>query len=155
MVTGTQADGTPSKVNVITDASTGAVIEKYEGIETATGTGNGVRVGSVPLTTTLSGTTYSLKDASRGGIYTTDLNNKATSSTGTTFTDTDNAWGTGSTSSRQSAGVDAQFGAAPPGTTTSTPSAAAASRTTVSARCRAPTTAAATSTPSGTTAASA
>ncbi|MFE2430897.1 M4 family metallopeptidase [Streptomyces sp. NPDC059373] len=112
VVTGTQDDGTPSKVNVITDAATGKVIQRYEGIETITGTGNGVRVGSVTLNTTQSGSTYSLKDASRGGIYTTNLGNKATSSKGTTFTDTDNAWGNGSTSSTQSAGVDAQFGAA-------------------------------------------
>jgi Zn-dependent metalloprotease len=112
VVTGTQDDGTPSKVNVITDAATGKVIQRYEGVETVTGTGNGVRVGSVTLNTTQSGSTYSLKDASRGGIYTTNLGNKATSSAGTTFTDTDNVWGTGTTSSTQSAGVDAQFGAA-------------------------------------------
>ncbi|MEU6344284.1 M4 family metallopeptidase [Streptomyces sp. NPDC046977] len=109
VVHGTQADGTPSELNVITDASTGAVIQQYEGIQT--GTGTGVHVGSVTLTTTKSGSTYTLKDASRGGISTTDLNNR-TSGTGTTFTDTDDVWGNGSASNRQSAGVDAQFGAA-------------------------------------------
>ncbi|MFJ4843829.1 MULTISPECIES: M4 family metallopeptidase [unclassified Streptomyces] len=109
VVHGTQADGTPSELNVITDAGTGAVIQKYEGIQT--GTGTGVHVGSVTLTTTKSGSTYTLKDASRGGISTTDLNNR-TSGTGTTFTDTDDVWGNGSASNRQSAGVDAQFGAA-------------------------------------------
>ena len=112
VVTGEQADGTPSKLNVVTDAKTGAVIEKYEGVETVTGTGKGVRVGSVTLNTTKGTSTYSLKDASRGGIYTTNLSNRETTSSGTTFTDADNAWGTGTTSSTQSAGVDAQFGAA-------------------------------------------
>ncbi|MCW2873013.1 M4 family metallopeptidase [Actinacidiphila oryziradicis] len=110
VVEGVQADGTPSKLNVVTDARSGQVIQRYEGIET--GTGNGVRVGNVALTTTKGTSTYSLKDAGRGGIYTTDLNNSSTSSSGTTFTDADDAWGNGSTSSRQSAGVDAQFGAA-------------------------------------------
>jgi Zn-dependent metalloprotease len=110
VVEGTQADGTPSRLNVVTDAKTGKVIQRYEGIET--GSGTGVRVGSVSLTTTKSGSTYSLKDAGRGGIYSTDLNNRSTSSSGTTFTDTDDIWGNGSTSNRQSAGVDAQFGAA-------------------------------------------
>ncbi|MFE2546765.1 M4 family metallopeptidase [Actinacidiphila glaucinigra] len=109
VVHGTQADGTPSALNVITDAATGAVIQRYEGIQT--GSGTGVHVGSVQLTTTKSGSSFTLKDASRGGIYTTDLNNR-TSGNGTTFTDTDDVWGNGSASNRQSAAVDAQFGAA-------------------------------------------
>ncbi|MFC7184315.1 M4 family metallopeptidase, partial [Kitasatospora paranensis] len=112
-VTGVRADGTPSSQVVVTDAASGAVLSTHEQIQTvdATGTGNGVFVGSVALTTTLSGSTYQLKDATRGGQYSTDLAHK-TQGTGTLYTDADNAWGTGTVSSGQSAAVDAQYGAA-------------------------------------------
>ncbi|MWL55339.1 M4 family peptidase, partial [Escherichia coli] len=43
------------------------------------------------------------------GNYTTDSNNQKIN--GTTMTDADNVWGDGSNSNRQSAGVDAQYGA--------------------------------------------
>ena len=44
------------------------------------------------------------------GNYTTDLN-QATSGNGTTFTDADDVWGNGLQSNRQSAAVDAHYGA--------------------------------------------
>ncbi|MFJ4668032.1 M4 family metallopeptidase [Kitasatospora purpeofusca] len=110
-VEGVRADGTPSSQLLVTDAATGQVLSSHEQVQTAAGTGKGVFVGSVPLTTTLSGSTYSLKDASRGGQSTSDLKGK-TSGSGTLFTDTDNAWGDGTVANRQSAAVDAQFGAA-------------------------------------------
>ncbi|MFJ6213068.1 M4 family metallopeptidase [Streptomyces sp. NPDC092296] len=112
VVTGTRADGTPSEQQVVTDAATGAVLSRHEAIQTASaGTGKGVFVGSVPLTTELSGSSYQLKDTTRGSQYTTDLAGK-TSGTGTLYTDADNAWGTGAASNGQSAAVDAQYGAA-------------------------------------------
>ena len=98
---------TPSRQVVMVDASTGAVVSSSEQIHA--GTGRGVFVGSVNLSTTYSGGAYQLRNPSTGN-YTTDMNN-GTSGTGTQFTDSDDAWGTGSTSSRQSAAVDAQFGA--------------------------------------------
>ncbi|MFC7184914.1 M4 family metallopeptidase, partial [Kitasatospora paranensis] len=110
-VTGVRADGTPSRQILVTDAASGAVLSSHEEIQTAAGTGKGVFVGSVALTTTLSGSTYQLKDATRGGQYTTDLAHK-TSGKGTLYTDADNAWGTGTVSSGQSAAVDAQYGVA-------------------------------------------
>jgi Zn-dependent metalloprotease len=110
-VTGVRTDGTPSRQILVTDAASGAVLSSHEEIQTATGTGKGVFVGSVTLTTTLSGSTYQLKDATRGGQYTTDLAHK-TSGKGTLYTDADNAWGTGTVSSGQSAAVDAQYGVA-------------------------------------------
>ncbi|WP_405011533.1 M4 family metallopeptidase [Kitasatospora sp. NBC_01539] len=110
-VEGLRADGTPSRQILVTDATTGAVLSTHEEIQTATGSGKGVFVGSVTLTTTLSGSTYQLKDASRGNQYTTDLAHK-TSGTGTLYTDADNVWGTGLVSSGQSAAVDAQYGVA-------------------------------------------
>ncbi|MFJ2864524.1 M4 family metallopeptidase [Kitasatospora sp. NPDC087314] len=111
VVRGERADGTPSSQQVVTDAATGAVLSTHEEFQTAAGTGKGVNVGTVPLTTTQSGSTYSLKDASRGNQSTTDLKG-ATSGNGTLFTSTTNSWGNGLASNRQSAAVDAQFGAA-------------------------------------------
>ncbi|MEV6210671.1 M4 family metallopeptidase [Kitasatospora sp. NPDC051914] len=112
-VEGMRADGTPSRQLLVTDASTGAVLSTHEQVQTANaaGTGQGVFVGSVALTTNYTGSTYQLKDATRGGQYTTTLNNK-TNGSGTLLTDADNAWGTGLVSSSQSAAVDAQYGAA-------------------------------------------
>nr|WP_030415616.1 M4 family metallopeptidase [Streptomyces sp. NRRL S-1448] len=105
VVTGTQKDGTPSALHVITDAATGKKLFENEAIET--GTGTSTYSGNVPLTTTKSSTTYQLTDGSRGGHKTYDLNQR-TSGTGTLFTDADDVWGGG----RQTAGVDAHYGAA-------------------------------------------
>ena len=109
LIAGKQANGTPSRLQVITDAHSGAVISRTETIES--GTGDGVFVGTVPLTTTQSGSSYQLKDASRGGQYTTDMGN-GTSGNGTLFTNSSDTWGNGLATNRQSAAVDAQYGAA-------------------------------------------
>ncbi|WP_028809400.1 M4 family metallopeptidase [Streptomyces sp. 351MFTsu5.1] len=108
VVSGFQDDGTPSKLHVVTDATTGAELSRYEGVET--GTGNSQYSGTVPLSTTLSGSTYQLYDTTRGGHKTYSLNN-GTSGTGTLMTDADDTWGTGSGSNTQTAGVDAHYGA--------------------------------------------
>ncbi|MET7936041.1 M4 family metallopeptidase [Streptomyces sp. NPDC005322] len=105
VVTGTQADGTPSELHVVTDAATGKRLSQWQGVETGTGTSK--YSGTVPLGTTKSGSTYSLTDATRGNHKTYDLN-QGTSGTGTLFTDADDVWGGG----RQTAGVDAHYGAA-------------------------------------------
>ncbi|WP_374992807.1 M4 family metallopeptidase [Streptomyces lydicus] len=105
VVTGVQKDGTPSRLHVITDAATGKKLWQNEAIET--GTGTSTYSGKVALTTTKSGSTYQLTDGARGGHKTYDLNQK-TSGTGTLFTDADDVWGGG----RQTAGVDAHYGAA-------------------------------------------
>ncbi|MGA5816359.1 M4 family metallopeptidase [Kitasatospora sp. NPDC094028] len=109
VVAGKESDGTPSKLHVVTDAKTGEVLSKADGIKR--GSGTGVFVGNVPLTTTQSGSQYQLKDASRGGQYTTDMNN-GTSGNGTLFTKSTDTWGNGQVSNRESAAVDAQYGAA-------------------------------------------
>ncbi|MDX3852403.1 M4 family metallopeptidase [Streptomyces sp. AK02-01A] len=105
VVRGVQADGTPSELHVVTDAATGKELFSEEAIETGTGTGD--YNGTVTLGTTKSGSTYNLTDAGRGNHKTYDLNQR-TSGTGTLFTDADDVWGGG----RQSAGVDAHYGAA-------------------------------------------
>ncbi len=117
---GTQEDGTPSRLASYVDARTGKVLRTEQQIQTADGSGQSLYSGTVPLSTTPVSGGFQLKDATRGNTYTTDMNNKSDSmvcqlfgrncSTGTIFTDADNQWGTGTTSNRQSAGVDAQYG---------------------------------------------
>ncbi|MEW2565673.1 M4 family metallopeptidase [Streptomyces sp. NPDC047070] len=108
VVGGLQDDGTPSRLHVITDASTGAKLHEFQDVKT--GTGNSQYSGTVTLNTTLSGSTYQLYDTTRGGHKTYSLNN-GTSGTGTLMTDADDVWGTGSGSNTQTAGVDAAYGA--------------------------------------------
>ncbi|MCL8017800.1 M4 family metallopeptidase [Streptomyces sp. AS02] len=112
VVGGLQEDGTPNELHVITDATTGKKLYEYQGIET--GTGKSVYSGTVTLGTTLSGSTYQLYDTSRGGHKTYNKARSTSSSAGTLFTDADDTWGTGaasSSSSDQSAAVDAAYGA--------------------------------------------
>ncbi|MEV5242792.1 M4 family metallopeptidase [Streptomyces cinnamoneus] len=104
-VTGVQKDGTPSKLQVITDANTGKKLFQNETVHT--GTGTSTYSGTVPLTTTQSGSGYTLTDGARGGHKTYDLN-QGTSGTGALFTNSSDVWGAG----RQKAGVDAHYGAA-------------------------------------------
>jgi len=104
--TGIRVSQTPSRLKTWVDARTGRVLDSAETIEE--GTGNTQYSGTVTLNTT--GTTGAWKLRDSLGNHTTDLNG-ATSGTGTEFTDADNVWGTGATSSRQTAAADAQWGA--------------------------------------------
>ncbi|MFJ8195721.1 M4 family metallopeptidase [Streptomyces sp. NPDC096152] len=116
---GQDSRGNPVARTVLTDARTGAQIDSWDSIETATGDGKGLYSGTVPLETTLSGSTYQLKDPTRGNTYTGDAANKTDlcflgicfqRAPATLFTDADNHWGTGTTADRASAAVDAQYG---------------------------------------------
>ncbi len=117
---GRHSDGTPSRMTSYVDARTGKVLRREEGIETVDGSGQSLYSGTVPLKLTQSGSTYQLKDSTRGNTYTTDMNNKADSifcqlfglgcSAGTTFTSSTTTFGNGTTSNRASAAVDAQYG---------------------------------------------
>ncbi|MGW3360399.1 M4 family metallopeptidase [Streptomyces bungoensis] len=108
VIGGFQDDGTPSRLHVITDATTGKELYRFQAI--GTGTGNTQYSGSVTLSTTLSGSTYQLYDTTRGGHKTYTLNG-GTSGTGTLMTDSDDVWGNGSGSNTQTAGADAAYGA--------------------------------------------
>ena len=55
---------------------TGKVMRREQQIETVDGSGQSLYSGTVPLQLTQSGSTYQLKDPTRGNTYTTDLNNK-------------------------------------------------------------------------------
>ncbi|KFG10641.1 M4 family metallopeptidase [Streptomyces scabiei] len=112
VVGGFQHDGTPQQLHVITDAETGKKLYEWEAVQT--GSGKSKYNGSVTLGTSLSGSTYNLTDAGRGGHKTYNKARSTSSSTGTLFTDADDVWGTGSISSSstdQNAAVDAHYGA--------------------------------------------
>ncbi|MCX5366615.1 M4 family metallopeptidase [Streptomyces sp. NBC_00124] len=109
LVEGVQEDGTPSELQVVSDAATGKQLQTAEHVHTGSGTGQ--YAGEVPLGSTLSGSTYQLVDPDRAGQKTYDLN-QGTSGTGTLFTDDNDVWGDGQPSNRQTAGVDVAFGAA-------------------------------------------
>ncbi|WP_200948448.1 MULTISPECIES: M4 family metallopeptidase [unclassified Kitasatospora] len=111
--------GNPVARTVLVDARTGTQIDAWDAIETATGDGQSLYGGTVPLESTLSGSTYQLKDPTRGNTYTGDAANKTDLCFGsicfsrapaTLFTDADNHWGTGTTADRSTAAVDAQYG---------------------------------------------
>ena len=103
---GFKADQTPTRLHTLVDADNGAVLHSWDEIKQ--GTGNSQYSGQVTLNSTQSGSSWLLKDTL--GNYTTDLAG-GTTGTGTQFTDADNIWGNGSSTSRQTAGVDAQYGA--------------------------------------------
>ncbi|MEU0252822.1 M4 family metallopeptidase [Streptomyces sp. NPDC006184] len=111
--------GNPVARTVLTDARTGTRIDAWDSIETAAGDGASLYSGTVPLETTPSGSSYQLKDPTRGNTYTGDAANKTdlcifgicvSRAPATLFTDADNHWGTGTTADRSSAAVDAQYG---------------------------------------------
>ncbi|MEV5103174.1 M4 family metallopeptidase [Streptomyces massasporeus] len=111
--------GNPVGRTVLTDATTGARIDAWDSMESASGDGKSLYGGTVPLETTAAGSSYQLKDATRGGTYTGDAANKTdkcllticlTRAPATLFTDADNHWGTGAAADRSTVAVDAQYG---------------------------------------------
>jgi len=117
---GVQKDGTPSRLLTYIDARTGAFVRNEQTIETVDGSGQSLYEGTVPLQLTQSGSSYQLKDATRGGTYTTDMSNKSDGllctalglgcSAGALYTSPDTSFGNGATTSRESAAVSAQYG---------------------------------------------
>lgn len=113
---GVRADQTPSRIHTVVSAASGQTLTSWDEIQT--GTGHSIYSGDVTLGTTYVSGVYQLKDNSRGGLYTTDLNGSvdpvgsapSAHPAGTLFTDTDDVWGNGAISSRQSAAVDAHYG---------------------------------------------
>ncbi|MGG2458810.1 M4 family metallopeptidase [Streptomyces sp. RGM 3693] len=108
LVGGLQDDGTPNQLHVITDATTGAKIFQYQGIEN--GIGNSEYSGKVTIGTSGSAPNFTMTDGTRGGHKTYDLNH-GSSGTGSLFTDADDTWGDGTVANAQTAAVDAAYGA--------------------------------------------
>ncbi|MGW5284967.1 M4 family metallopeptidase [Streptomyces collinus] len=108
VVGGLQDDGTPNQLHVVTDAATGAKLFQYQGIET--GVGNTRYSGKVDLTSTQSGSSYTLTDGTRGGHKTYDLAH-GSDGTGKLFTQDNDTWGDGKVSNAGTAAADAAYGA--------------------------------------------
>ncbi|MEV7995472.1 M4 family metallopeptidase [Streptomyces sp. NPDC086077] len=112
--------GNPVARTVLTDARSGAQIDAWDTLESASGKGRSLYGGTVPLETTATGSSYQLTDPTRGGTYTGDAANRSdlcllgticvVRAPSTVFTDADNQWGDGTTTDRVSAAVDAQYG---------------------------------------------
>ncbi|WP_340558036.1 M4 family metallopeptidase [Streptomyces sp. GSL17-111] len=105
VVGGTQKDGTPNELHVITDAKTGEKLYEYQGVHT--GSGNSMYAGQVTIGTSGSSGNYRMEDTQRGGHTTRDSDNG-----NQVFTDADDVWGNGSPTNNQTAAVDAHYGAA-------------------------------------------
>ncbi|MES2742562.1 MAG: M4 family metallopeptidase [Pseudomonadota bacterium] len=89
--------------DTVVNAKTGAIIAQWKALQTVVGTGNSQYNGSVPINTTLSGGTYSMKDATRGtgGLFgamaITNANHSPESNptAGNIYTNSSNVWGDG------------------------------------------------------------
>jgi Zn-dependent metalloprotease len=124
LVSTRKADGnTPRYHDTVVNARTGAIIDQWSMVQTVAGTGNSQYSGSVPLNTSLSGSTYSLKDPSRGTGGTFGMmaitNANHTTSAGAVYTNTSNTWGDGkqyiaggstTNANGQTAAVDSMWG---------------------------------------------
>ncbi|CAN5243036.1 M4 family metallopeptidase [soil metagenome] len=119
---GRQADGTPSRLTTYVDARTAKVMRRVEGIHTVDGEGNSLYSGTVPISVTRSGNSFTLTDAAHGNAKTTDMQNKTDGifctlfgsgcTNGVVYTSADNVFGTGTDANRESAAVDAHYGGA-------------------------------------------
>jgi Zn-dependent metalloprotease len=99
-LSGAKADGTPSVPTVYVDAMTGKVTEKTDDVRM--GTGTGFYVGNVTISTSGSGSSFSMNDTSRPGI-------SCANQSATIFTGTDDVWGNGSGTNLETACVDALY----------------------------------------------
>ena|GEM_PF-1205362 len=97
---GTTAGGAPSVPTVYVDAQTGTVADTVENVRH--GTGNGFYSGTVTISTSGSGTSWSMADPTRPGI-------RCGGQDGVTFTGTDDVWGNGSGTNLETACVDVLF----------------------------------------------
>ncbi|MDI6103100.1 M4 family metallopeptidase [Actinoplanes sp. NEAU-A12] len=98
-------DENVSRLTVDVDATTGTVLRTQERVTHVSGNGTGWTTGAVTLDTTLSGSTYSLRDPSMPTLTCQD------SSTNTVFSGTDNVWGTGAATNKETGCVDAFYAA--------------------------------------------
>lgn len=101
-VNGTGAEGV-SRLTVAVDAATGKVLRTTEHVTAATGSGTGWINGSVSIDTTQSGSTFLLQDPAHTSIRCQDAANN------TTFSGSDNVWGNGTGTNRETGCVDAFY----------------------------------------------
>ncbi|GAA1378987.1 M4 family metallopeptidase [Catellatospora chokoriensis] len=90
----------PSRLHVVVDAVTAAVLDVRDDVRM--GTGSGYYNGQVAITTSGSGGSWSMTDTSRPGI-------RCGGQGGAAYTGTDDAWGNGSGTNLETACVDALY----------------------------------------------
>ncbi|PUA79811.1 peptidase M4 family protein [Nocardioides currus] len=98
-----QDAGEPSRQSVYVDAQDGSVLGSKEHV--VQGTGSGAWEGNVTIPTSGSGTSYSMTNTNATTLKCQD------SATNATFTGTDNAWGNGVATNRETGCVDAFYSA--------------------------------------------
>ncbi|MFI7547288.1 M4 family metallopeptidase [Actinoplanes sp. NPDC049599] len=102
VVEGRTAQNKPSNLHIFVDAATGVVVDEVDYVRE--GTGSGYYYGNVTITTSGSGSSYSMTDTTRPGL-------RCGGQGGTAYTGTDDAWGNGSGTNLETACVDALWGA--------------------------------------------
>ena len=96
-------DKKPVYRDTVINATTGAVIQQWDALQTVVGTGNSQYNGQVPISTSLSGSTYRMLDSTRGtggqfgGMAITNANHAPESNPtpGQIYTNSTNTWGDG------------------------------------------------------------
>ncbi|MEU8624524.1 M28 family peptidase [Streptomyces sp. NPDC048669] len=104
VLTGRTKAHKPSKLHVFVDARTGEVVDSYDDVRA--GTGHSEWNGPNPLTidTSRSGSQYALRDTTRPGLQCSNYS-------GGLFTKSQDDWGTGDASSRETGCVDVMYAA--------------------------------------------
>ncbi|MGO4776636.1 M4 family metallopeptidase, partial [Lysobacter sp. 2RAB21] len=111
-------DQTPGHIAYFIDASNGKLLHAEDRIQTAAanGTGKTLLVGNVGIVANSVSGGFQLVDPNRGSGSTYDAKGAMTYTTGfpgaTLFTDTDNTWGSNTTSDRATVAADAHYGVA-------------------------------------------
>ena len=124
VLSGFAADQTPREMHYIVDADSGAVLDRWNGVETAqpgrdgdsctggvpsVGIGKSLTEGTVSLDSVKCGSVYQLRDTTRGGGYTTNMGLRQTGM-GSIYTDADNTWGNGALNDSATVAADAHYG---------------------------------------------
>jgi Zn-dependent metalloprotease len=100
-VVASHTGATPSKLHVFTDAKTGAVAYSYDEVREGTGTGKWNGPNPLAITTSGSGTSFTMTDPTRSGISCRDFTSHAV------LSGTDDVWGNGVGSNKETGCVDA------------------------------------------------
>jgi Zn-dependent metalloprotease len=124
VLSGFRADQTPREMHYVVDADSGAILDRWDGVETAqpgrdgdsctggvaaVGSGKSLTEGTVTLDTVKCGSVFQLKDTTRGGGYTTNMGLRQTGM-GSIYSDADNNWGNGGLNDSATVAADAHYG---------------------------------------------
>jgi len=101
-LSGTGAEGY-SRLTVDVDAATGKIVNSQEHVIDVTGSGTGAWEGSVSLNTTQSGSTFTMRDPTVTSLSCQNASNNSV------FSGTDNVWGNGNGTDRETGCVDAFY----------------------------------------------